>query len=142
MSFKTCFKCGQAKPRDGFYAHPQMADGLLGKCKECTKADARKHYRADPEARAAYERERTARPERRAKALEYQRRRRQRSPEKCAARQAVGNAIRDGRFAKLPCEVCGSVDSQAHHEDYSRPLDVRWLCFKHHRETHGQVVRS
>lgn len=32
--------------------------------------------------------------------------------------------------------------SQAHHEDYARPLDVRWLCFKHHRETHGQQVNQ
>lgn len=37
---KTCFKCGETKMRSEFYAHPQMGDGLLGKCKRCTRKDA------------------------------------------------------------------------------------------------------
>jgi len=38
---KICFKCRAEKDLDGFYKHPQMGDGHLGKCKECTKKDAR-----------------------------------------------------------------------------------------------------
>lgn len=38
---KTCFKCNQEKPIDDFYVHKQMGDGHLGKCKECTKQDAK-----------------------------------------------------------------------------------------------------
>lgn len=45
------------------------------------------------------------------------------------ARQAVYNALQNGSLIKRECEHCGSSDNvQAHHESYTRPLDVRWLC--------------
>lgn len=44
--------------------------------------------------------------------------------------------IRSGRLIKQPCEVCGSKIVEAHHDDYEKPLDVRWLCKKHHAEHH------
>jgi hypothetical protein len=39
-------------------------------------------------------------------------------------------------LTKLPCEVCKSPDTHAHHDDYSKPLDVRWLCSQHHGQEH------
>lgn len=35
---------------------------------------------------------------------------------------------RRGKLVRRPCALCGSADSQMHHEDYSKPLDVTWLC--------------
>ena len=58
-----------------------------------------------------------------------------RNPEKRSAQVAVSNAIRDGRLERQPCEVCGEK-AQAHHDDYSKPLDVRWLCPIHHGALH------
>lgn len=37
---------------------------------------------------------------------------------------------------RKPCEICGDINVNAHHEDYSKPLEVRWLCTKHHGEEH------
>jgi len=140
---KTCFKCNETKMLTEFYPHPRMADGHLNKCKTCTKKDVHNDYERT-NGRAEYERKRAKQPERKAAALKYQQARRVRFPEKYKAVNAVSNALRDGRLKRKPCEICGTtVRVQAHHDDYSRPLDVRWLCFTHHREdAHGQTVRS
>lgn len=54
---------------------------------------------------------------------------RERYPEKRRAHIAAGNAIRDGRLVPQPCVMCGEEDKpHAHHDDYSKPLEVRWLC--------------
>ena len=54
-------------------------------------------------------------------------------PLKKKARDAVRYALITGKLIKQPCH-CGEKKVEAHHEDYSKPLDVTWLCFKHHRE--------
>jgi len=55
---------------------------------------------------------------------------------KRAAHIICGNAIRDGRLTKMPCEVCGELIVDAHHDDYEKPMVVRWLCHLHHSEHH------
>ncbi len=117
-----------------------MADGHLGKCKACAKSDVRANYADKRRQYASYERERFQDPARKSAVARYQRRRRKRSPEKQRAHDAVHNAIKRGELIRGSCEVCGAESAQAHHEDYSKQLDVRWLCFRHHREVHGQVV--
>jgi hypothetical protein len=134
---KTCFKCGETKPIAEFYAHPKMADGRLGKCKVCTRADVKKAYRASFLQRQAYEKERAGTPRRKLQRLQELRRARARYPEKFRARAAVANAINRGHIKKEPCGRCGAEKAEAHHHDYSKPLDVEWLCFRCHREAHG-----
>lgn len=59
-----------------------------------------------------------------------------RSKEKVRARAMVRERICRGTWKRMPCEICGDQKSHAHHDDYSTPLDVRWLCPKHHKEAH------
>jgi hypothetical protein len=54
----------------------------------------------------------------------------------------VHKALKAGSLQRQPCEACGSQKSQAHHDDYSKPLDVRWLCSKHHSEHHRVEGRA
>lgn len=56
--------------------------------------------------------------------------------EKGRAAQKLRDAIRQGKIKRQPCEICQEPDAQGHHFDYSKPLEVRWLCPKHHREEH------
>lgn len=53
------------------------------------------------------------------------------------AHMKVLRAVSKGLLIKEPCEVCGSKHVHAHHEDYSKPLEVRWLCPLHHKEVHS-----
>ncbi len=53
------------------------------------------------------------------------------------ARKAVELARQRGELVPQPCQICGShTQIEAHHSDYTRPLDVTWLCRPHHRELH------
>ena len=63
-----------------------------------------------------------------------------RNPEKRLAHEQVKYAKRTGELVPDPCEVCGETKVHAHHDDYSRVLDVRWLCRAHHRELHIGVA--
>jgi len=112
---KRCFKCGIEKSPTAFYRHSEMADGLLGKCKECTKADVRDYWREN----AVVLRQ-----------TDLSRRKLRR-----AANTTIGNALRDGRLEKpARCHYCTEVRKlAAHHWDYYRPLDVTWLCGRCHR---------
>lgn len=140
-TLKTCFKCGVEQPRTAFYAHPRMADGLLGKCKRCARLDGRNHRAARPEYYKAYDKDRYRNDAvRAANARATFKRAGEKHPEQKAASTMVANAVRDGRLKRQPCWVCGEY-AEAHHPDYSRPLDVVWLCVLHHRQAHGLTRR-
>jgi hypothetical protein len=52
------------------------------------------------------------------------------------ARLLLKIAIRSGKLVPQPCEICGNQKTDGHHTDYSKPLDVQWLCRKHHALVH------
>ena len=57
---------------------------------------------------------------------------------KANARSYVNVYIRRGKITKQPCEICGGK-GEMHHDDYDKPLQVRWLCRKHHLEYHKNI---
>jgi phosphoenolpyruvate synthase/pyruvate phosphate dikinase len=57
---------------------------------------------------------------------------RERNKEKRKAQIIVFVAVRNGTLKQLVCEVCGSEKSEAHHENYTMPLKIMWLCKEHH----------
>lgn len=132
---KKCFKCQEVKPLTEFYKHKEMADGHLNKCKVCAKKDVHdhRHYSPAREKILAYDRARGNRHNK-----EYLKEYRAKYPKKYKAHGIVNRAIRSMKLFKEPCEICGKDEVHAHHDDYDKPLNVRWLCSEHHRQWHAK----
>ena len=152
---KACFKCGETKAKTEFYKHPGMADGRLGKCKPCARVDVKANRIKNADYYKEFDRVRGRLPHRLALRRAYsltvagkesstrgRLKYRSKHPEKYKANSAVSNALRSGRLVKQPCQECGEEKVHGHHEDYSKPLDVIWLCSNHHTELHKQKKRA
>lgn len=157
MELKICRWCEEEKP---LTEYPERSDGKYswhaGQCRSCknlanrysyvkhreknTIRDRRRYYE-NPERRAYNIRcaaQRAATPVGRAKARVRGLRWREMNPEKYKAQTAVGNAVRDGKLAKSSCACGESEGVVGHHDDYSQPLDVVWMC----RQCHGLEHRK
>tara|TARA_R110002020_G_C15997127_1_gene749880 strand:+ start:137 stop:616 length:480 start_codon:yes stop_codon:yes gene_type:complete len=146
MPEKICITCNTLKPLSEYYKHAAMKDGHLGKCKECQKANTKKNYNPDRErirnvkphrvaARAAYQKTEAGKAAMRRGRDKW----REKNTIKRAAHIIVGNAVRDGKITKPDsCEECGCTPKRlhGHHDDYTQPLNVRWLCPKCHTAWH------
>jgi hypothetical protein len=132
---KVCFKCSTQKPLSEFYRHAAMGDGFLGKCKECTKADATATRLARIEHYRAYDRARGNRQD------GYGAIYKAKHPERRAAQIALGSAVKSGKVIPLPCLICGEK-AEAHHTHYDAPLEVVWLCPAHHKQTHAMARKA
>lgn len=130
-----CRRCGSVKPVSEYYKNNRSKSGYdLAKCIECAKLGVRENRAENIEYYREYDRVRGNR-----QSYEYRAEYNKVFPRKYKARMKVGNAIRDGKIVRGPCEVCGERRNvHAHHDDYSYPLDVRWLCAPHHSQWHRE----
>jgi len=154
MKNKKCFKCGKIKPISEFYEHPDMADGHLNKCKQCTKDDTIENRNNNLNHYKQYDKNRAMLPHRVNARKEYNQtkkgkkirkktndRYKSSNPLKYQAHNKISNALRNGKLIRGVCVICGSKNVHAHHPDYSKPLDVIWLCPKHHKEEHKRLEK-
>ena len=135
---KKCAKCKNDKPLSSFSISSGRKDGRYCYCRDCVKPIRRERYLRKKQKELTINKK--WRATHRKKMNEYSQAWRDRNPEKMAAYNKYVVAIRYGRLKKQPCEVCGSKVSEGHHHDYSKPLDVRWLCKDHHEEAHHGVA--
>lgn len=140
---KKCFKCEQLRPLEHFYKHAQMADGHLNKCKDCAKLDVRSNRAENADYYRAYNRVRSHEKVRVKVAASpssnaAKKRWRTSNMEKKKAHDAVSHALRSGRVVRPDhCSVCRTLCTpHGHHDDYSKPLVVRWLCSACHSAHH------
>lgn len=147
---KICFKCNKRKLLKYFYPHTQMADGHLNKCISCNKKDTKRRTdfltKTNPEwvhKEAQRQRDKESKRYHNIKHTDYYKKKRakdskryfEKYPEKYRAKSLANNAVRDGKIEKKEeCERCSisGVPLEKHHADYSKPLDVEFLCKKCH----------
>lgn len=146
MNTKYCPKCGKNKLLKDFGKQAKNKDGLYPYCRECKKEENKKYrlennelikaarkkaYWNNLEHYREYYREYQSGSYR-----EYWCKYMKEHPELNKAHYKVASAIKKGLLEKRPCENCGDKVSEAHHDDYNKPLEVRWLCKKCHMEWH------
>lgn len=120
-----CKSCQKTKSSDCFYESSKT------RCKECVKIAVKKNRAENIDRYREYDRLRGNR-----QSYEYVKSYRNANKKKYAAHNKVNNALRDGKIQKGCCEICGSKETHAHHDDYDKPMDVRWLCAVHHKQWH------
>jgi hypothetical protein len=147
-----CRKCKLEKAKI-YYEKKARANGVSpqkrGRNPICSKCDAIKENRDDQycnKCRALMKRERYAlnksnpefmRLQRKKEAKKFQENELARLKKNC--REATHRFINNGKLIKGTCEVCGKNETEAHHDDYMKPLDVRWLCKIHHADHHKSI---
>jgi len=129
---KTCNRCKVEKTVDQFSRCNAQRNGLRGYCKACET----EIYHLNKDRIAAHQKEWRRQNRERIHAAEIEYRKTHRP--KRQAKDAVRYALKMGRMTKQPCEVCGDTNADAHHDDYAKPLEVRWLCRTHHNQWHAE----
>lgn len=61
---------------------------------------------------------------------------------KSNVRRKLNMRIQRGKIQRKPCEQCGEIKVEAHHDDYNKPYEVRWLCRRCHIAHHKELKYS
>lgn len=129
MKEKQCSTCKLIKPITDFWKNKQHPDGYNYTCRVCYRLIDRKRYYKNYELNREKRNQKSMRGDKK-------------YPEKNKARRLLVYAVRMGRVLKLPCEVCGVLQTEGHHQDYTKPLEVNWVCKLHHHEKYHRKYNT
>lgn len=136
---KICKRCEQPKDEGEYYRISKVFDST---CKTCRKAIYRenwhKNYEHNMEVKRRYNKTEAARKSR----ADCNKRMNEKYREKYLAREKLHWAMKTGKIVKpKTCEDCGAGGViHGHHDDYAKPLEVKWLCMICHKRIHGVLV--
>lgn len=153
---RICKKCGLEKPLEDFVVNKRLPSGHENKCKTCnSKASSQwsldhreyktvraRQYRFEhPEKYYPKLKEYCQTPGFKKIASEYQKKYEKQHPDRKAAHIAVWRALKKGVLIKPDtCPACGKTGQiEAHHNDYSKKLEVEWFCSSCHKIKHYEL---
>lgn len=136
IEYWQCPTCKRWLPCTEYYFDKRTSNKLKSQCKKCHTAGSLRTRDAENTRRINREYMRRTRRKNADKFRERERlssRKRMRT-QKTIAREILNRAVKSGKIAKPErCESCGKIKKlTAHHPDYSRPLEVVWLCYECH----------
>ena len=138
MEMKVCPKCKQKKSLELFFMDKSRKNGRQIYCRVCGNKKGRV-YRKTESGIIAKKKHLDSKHGKKA-IYKYGKKYRRTNPLKISSHKAVYYALSTGRLVKKSCSVCGStINIEAHHVDYSKWLDVVWLCCQHHRDLHATL---
>lgn len=141
--YKRCTSCGHQRERAEFHRVRASKDGRDSRCKPCKAPIELAYRRKHAEKKRRLSKEwRLNNPER---VAAHQKIRERKFPEKHRARRILKEAVKYGKVEKpTVCPRCGvdevpAVEMHAHHHDYSKPLEIEWVCRSCHNKEHGHA---
>lgn len=137
VCMKICSCCNLEKQIFDFQVRKASKDGRTASCKSCLKIrDKNRENDERRKQRLEYQKTEAGKLAHKKAMDSYK----LRYPMKYAAHIITRNYIRDGKlFPKSICECCGSTEKiEGHHDDYTKPLDIKWLCEKCHKKWHKE----
>jgi hypothetical protein len=147
---KKCARCGETKTLGQFHKNKAAKDGHCEVCKICAIARTRQWYAENPERVRRWHLENPERlrehrktwlkknPEFRSQA---NKRYRTKHPQKIKAHMVLNYAVTSGKIIRPEtCISCGAGGRiEGHHPDYSKPLEVIWVCVPCHKKIHQEA---
>ena len=134
---KRCCHCKEWLPKSQFWSNRSFPDGLSHLCRDCA-TEAIHKYQHTPKGKKSRKRYIQS-----PKGLVAQHRadKKRSSSWKRHAQQVFQAAVRRGEIIRSPvCQQCGIwCATHGHHRDYTRPLDVVWLCRECHDAEHARL---
>lgn len=138
---KICAECGRDLPLTEYNKHTKSKDGLQQRCRECFSRYNKIRYQENKDkVKAAVKKYREENPD---KVYRMRVARCEKAPTRMNANKVIESAVKSG-VVENPgvCFGCGCKAGEhrieAHHHDYSKPLDVVWLCTPCHRRMDAQ----
>jgi ribosomal protein S27AE len=148
---KQCRICKEIKNFDFFSKDSRSRDRKHSECKKCASERHKLDKEANPQKQIIKwwnysikneeklrEKSREYRKNSNGKEVSYRAQYRIDFAPKVMAKSKISSLLSKGVIVRKPCEICGAEKVDAHHDDYAKPLDVRWLCRRHHSTWHAE----